>query len=468
MNFRRLFMLLAVIILPASLMAVDSLQVQLPLRVWADGASYAYFQHPESTYVEVYCAAQRKGIQFEELNGVYRGALYFYVEMSDHSGKMIDSVGSWLPVSSKYLEDIDSESVRVFNVIGRVMLPGNYKMKLTAVDGLSRKTGFATFELNVRDFKSETLNLSDLELAYDIAPMKSDTIFSPLIKADRRIVPNPNKYFSNDDTLFFFYAEVYNLVQRPEGSDEFEIKMTLLDSYGYEVREYPLERHKKPGTTAVITKGLPSRGLPGGNYELSVRVEDIATGRKVTSSKKFTLIYGFDQLTPTMASPDSFSVDDANLMEQVIRYITSKEEKVTYSQLNLDGKKNFLAAFWDRNNPKRGSKINSYKNEMFRRFVYANHFYSNSLLNRTDGWSTDRGRIYITYGQPDQIDRNPSAMGDKPYERWYWDRLPGQSGGNYCIFVDETGYGNYRLVDSTIKGEISNPNYQKLLEESGK
>ena len=113
-------------------------------------------------------------------------------------------------------------------------------------------------------------------------------------------------------------------------------------------------RNKKPGTTAVITEALPVKGLPGGSYELNVRVEDIATGRKVASTKKFMLIYAFDQLTPTMTNPDSLTVDDAKLMEQVIRYITSKEEKDTYSQLNLDGKKAWLKAFWDRKNPNPG------------------------------------------------------------------------------------------------------------------
>jgi GWxTD domain-containing protein len=438
-----------------------------PIRVWADGASYAYFQDRTKSYVEVYVALQRKDIQFEEMEGFFEGKAYLYVEAMDQNGKMVDSLGKWLPIGVKYLEDAYKEDVRVFEVVPCLLPPGNYKMRLTVVDGISKQTGVATFELAVKDFSSENLTLSDLELAYDIVPLKGDTVVSALIKADRKIIPNPNRYISNEDSLVYFYTEVYNLAQRENASDEFEIRSTLLDSYGYEVREYPPVRNKKPGSTAVVTEGLPLKGLPGGTYDLSVRIEDIATGRKVTASKKFMLIYVFNQLTPTMSNPDSFSVNDAKLMEQVIRFITTKEEKETYSGLNLEGKKTWLQSFWDRKNPEPGSRINKYKNEIFRRFMYANFYYSNSLLNRTDGWNSDRGRVYITYGQPDQVDRSPSSMGDKPYERWHYYRLAGQKGGDKFIFLDENGYGDYRLVNSTVKGEIQNPQYDNLLEETG-
>ena len=443
-------------------------QVQLPLRVWADGASYAYFQDRTKSYVEVYVALQRKDIQFEDMQGFYEGKAYLYLEVMDESGKMVDSLGKWVPIDVKYLEDAYKEDVRIFEAIPCTLPPGKYKMRLTAIDGISKRTGVSTFELTVKSFVSDNLDISDLEMAYDIVPMKTDTIFSALMKADRRVIPNPSRYISNEDSLLYFYCEVYNLAQRESASDEFEIKATLLDSYGYELREYPVVRNKKPGTTAVITEALPVKGLPGGSYELNVRVEDIATGRKVVSTKKFMLIYAFDQLTPTMTNSDTLTVDDAKLMEQVIRYITSKEEKDTYNELNLEGKKAWLKAFWDRKNPNAGSKVNTYKNEIFRRFLYTNYYYSGSAVKRNDGWSSDRGRVYIQYGPPDQVDPHPSTMAQKPYERWTYYRLPGQSGGNYFIFVDETGYGNYQLRHSTVKGEISNPQFEDMLDEGDK
>jgi GWxTD domain-containing protein len=468
---RQLFMLVALVL---AIFAAGSAQqaeqqsqgaVQQPIRVWADGASYAYFQDPTKSYVEVYVALQRKDVQFEDMQGYFQAKVFLYLEIMDESGKMVDSLGKWLPIEVNYLEDAYKDEARAFEVLPTLLPPAKYKLRLTAIDGISKRTGISTFELNVKSFSSENLDVSDMELAYSIVPSPSDTVVSPFVKSGRVVVPNPTHYISNDDSLLYLYCEVYNLAIREGASDEFELKVAILDSYGYELREYPIMKNKKPGPTAVVSQALPVKGLPGGSYELNLKITDNVTGRKVVATKKFMLIYGFNQLTPTMTNPDSFTVEDAQLMEQVIRYITTKEEKETYEGLNLEGKKSWLIAFWDRKNPNPGSKVNTYKNEVFRRFLYANHYYSNSVAKKTDGWKSDRGRVYIQYGPPDQIDLHPSTMDNRPYERWLYYRLPDQSGGNYFIFVDETGYGNYQLRHSTVKGEISNPNYEKLLDE---
>jgi len=106
-----------------------------------------------------------------------------------------------------------------------------------------------------------------------------------------------------------------------------------------------------------------------------------------------------------------------------------------------------------------------YKDDIFRRFAYANQNFSTNLVDRTDGWRTDRGRIYITYGDPDDIVRHPSQMDNKPVEIWRYYSLPGQRGNDYCIFVDQNGYGDYQLMSSSLIGEIKNPQWDNLLTE---
>ena len=186
-------------------------QVQPPRRVWADGASYAYFQDRTKSYVEVYVALQRKEFQFEDMQGFYEGKAYLYLEVMDESGKMVDSLGKWVPIDVKYLEDAlgaKGENVRIFEAIPCALPPGKYKMRLTAVDGISKRTGVSTFEITVKSFVSDNLDISDLEMAYDIVPMKTDTILSVLTKAGRRVIPNPSRYISNEDSLLYFYCEV--------------------------------------------------------------------------------------------------------------------------------------------------------------------------------------------------------------------------------------------------------------------
>jgi hypothetical protein len=58
-----------------------------------------------------------------------------------------------------------------------------------------------------------------------------------------------------------------------------------------------------------------------------------------------------------------------------------------------------------------------------------------------EGWRSDRGMVYITLGPPNNIDRHPFDYDAKPYEIWeYYDM------NQQFIFVDETGFGDYRLT----------------------
>ncbi len=439
-----------------------------PIRVWADGSSYIYFQDRTKTYVEIYAAIQRADFQFEVDSNYYSALALLYVEAKDHHGAVIDSSSKLVPMGVRFLDDAYKSDVRIFEVLPLLLPSGAYSIKVTAVDYKTKRSGLATFDLQVRDFTTDNFAMSDLELAYSIDTLEVNSPgfdpLSSLIKANRRVLPNPNRYFSNEDTLVYFYAEVYNFAQGTGEGENFEVKVLLRDNYGFDMREYPVKRRHKPGTSAVLMEKVNIAGIPGGTYELSAIVEDLATGNKTSASKKFWMIYNFEQLAPTQLAPDQFTQADADLMENVIKYVTTKEEKALYRDLDLEGKKNFLGQFWERKNPSPGSKINTFKNEIFRRFAYANQYYSTSLIAREDGWKTDRGRIYITYGQPDNVERKPSAMGQKPYEKWYYDRLPDQAGGDYCLFVDQDGYGNYRLVHSTIKGEIQNPEWERDIE----
>jgi hypothetical protein len=78
-----------------------------------------------------------------------------------------------------------------------------------------------------------------------------------------------------------------------------------------------------------------------------------------------------------------------------------------------------------------------------------------------DGWKTDRGRILVTYGPPDDIERYPYTENSKPYSIWKYYQL---EGGSDFIFYDRTGFGNYELIHSTYYKELQNPNWQSVIQ----
>jgi len=79
------------------------------------------------------------------------------------------------------------------------------------------------------------------------------------------------------------------------------------------------------------------------------------------------------------------------------------------------------------------------RDEFYKRVTYANQHFSAG----TQGWRTDMGRIYIKYGQPDEVVRNPFRFEGPPEEIWYYYRA------RYTFFfVDRDGFGRYEIDDS--------------------
>ncbi len=93
------------------------------------------------------------------------------------------------------------------------------------------------------------------------------------------------------------------------------------------------------------------------------------------------------------------------LNEDVV-YIITPEEKNAFLHLSTnEEREQFIEQFWQRRNPDPDSPENTYKEEHYRRIAYANEHFASGI----PGWKTDRGRIYIMWGPPDEIDSHPTG-----------------------------------------------------------
>ena len=143
-------------------------------------------------------------------------------------------------------------------------------------------------------------------------------------------------------------------------------------------------------------------------------------------------------------------------LEEEVPYIITDEEKAAFKKLSTDDEREkFIEAFWDRRNPRPDSPENEFKDEYYRRIAYANEHYSSGI----PGWKTDRGRIYIMYGPPDEIEthasgglyeRPPSEGGGStstfPFEHWRYRYIEGIGENVELEFVDPTMTGEYHLA----------------------
>jgi GWxTD domain-containing protein len=143
------------------------------------------------------------------------------------------------------------------------------------------------------------------------------------------------------------------------------------------------------------------------------------------------------------------------LSEDVVWIITD-EERAAFKQLSNDEERDqFIEAFWQRRDPTPDTVENEFKEEHYRRIAYANEHFAAGI----PGWKSDRGRIYIMYGAPDEIEAHPSGgtyerpmeegggeTSTFPFEQWRYRYL--QDIGQEIIieFVDTCMCGDYHMT----------------------
>ncbi len=142
--------------------------------------------------------------------------------------------------------------------------------------------------------------------------------------------------------------------------------------------------------------------------------------------------------------------------------IISKDEEDAWKTLRTnEEREKFIEDFWHRRDPNPDTEENEYREEYYERVAYVNEHFSSGV----PGYKTDRGRVYLKYGKPDEVESHPSggnyerqpwegngSTSTYPFERWFYRNIPGRSGAD-IEFVDPTGSGEYRLARNPFEKE---------------
>jgi GWxTD domain-containing protein len=151
------------------------------------------------------------------------------------------------------------------------------------------------------------------------------------------------------------------------------------------------------------------------------------------------------------------------LNEDAVYIITDAERKAFLSLTTDFDREQFIEQFWKRRDPTPDTERNEYREEHYRRIAYANEHFKSAI----PGWKTDRGRIYIEYGPPDEIESHPSggsyqrpqAQGGGttttyPFEQWRYRYIEGLGNNIIMEFVDTAKNGEYRLTTNPSEKDV--------------
>jgi len=442
-------MILALISLGRHGAAGEEPQEGQGLPFFVDTATFKSLEDTNRSYVEIYFLLSSKSLSFESTPDGFMANLQFDAVIT---GK--DSTERWSRQWQKNIQ-VDSEEQlqqgsSIFDIVGLMLEPDFYDIYISLTDQGDKKASLVSGELYVPAFSGDQLALSQLELALDIAPVEGAGDF---IKNGVRVLPNPMRAYGIDVPVLYYYAEIYGLEIAPGADSTYSVQQDILSSAGDVIKSYPRTVKRKPGSSAVEVGGVNVIGLTPDTYFLRLTIRDHHAGQEVSNQRWFRVT------APEMESPGpeelaALTKEEASYRANLIRYVASSEDLKVYDGLTLDGKARFLEEFWLQRDPDPATPLNEFRREHMRRWNYANQHFSQ--FQQDDGWRTDRGRVYIVYGPPDDIERYPSDITRVAWERWHYYSL---EGGIEFIFADLSGFDDYILIHSTAKSEFRDPSW---------
>ena len=430
---------------------------------------WATFRYDEThTMLEIYYAFLQNDIQYRFENDSYVGITVG--ELRIYQG------GNFLTQYAWKNQNIVPDSLQLQNLrliidrVGFEFLPGDYECEFILHDAFdSTNAQKIRWPLNIPSYDNSRPYLSDLEIASSIT-QADPTNESPFHKRGLNVVPNPTLIFSSESPALFFYCEAYNL-DKYKFPDGYVLAYSIMDLDG-NILNSPVPRRftKTEIMNLSVEFGMMNVGrLKSGSYQLNVSLTKPDNSVIAEKVKKFYIYQQGEE--PVAATYDSvgqlqssifYMMDSTAISNEfaIANYLLTDDLRSIWSSLeNLEGRKRFLFQFWQMKDSDPSTPMNEFRQDYFKRVDYANRNYR---AFTKQGWSTDRGRVYILYGPPSDIERHPNEPNLYPYEIWEYDHI--QSGVIF-VFGDFEGYKNFRLLHSNLDGEIKDYYYMDSLKK---
>jgi GWxTD domain-containing protein len=423
---------------------------------------YAKFNYDDSSsYVEIYYSFYQPELTVE-LNSANQQNIggQLHIKMTDQLTDSIIIDKSYQ--FSNILESADSQKSLTGN-LGFLVPVGTYLVQLKGEDGNdSTRIDSTSFELTVVQPPARYW-ISDIELASSIK--ESENQNSLFYKNTYEVVPNPSSIYGEPLPVLYFYSEIYN-VDKDISAANLKVEQILLNSQN-NVFTRKTKYIPRANTSVVEVGALNISKAPSGIYLLVLAVSDTIQGQTIYSSKRI-FVYNPSILDTSsnvamdqnVMSSEFASMSDEELDEVFAfsKYVASSAEISQWNKMEeAEAKRVFIFNFWKARDDNINTPVNEGKRDYFQRVERANQQFGTM---QKKGWRTDRGRVFITYGEPSEVERYPNQVDTKPYEIWQYDQI---DGGVIFIFADMTGFSDYQLVHSTHRNELRDDNWSRKI-----
>ena len=341
---------------------------------------------------------------------------------------------------------------------------GEYQMEISITDlnsgdALPKET--VTVEVN---YPENVPSVSDILLfdSYTKALKPSSCT-----KSGYDFLPRVYPFYGSNEEKLNFYSEIYN------GNKLYDEGKFLVNYYietvesSNRMQNYFFAKRYDVSKVNVLLHSIDIKDLPSGNYYLVVEVRDRSNSLICSNSAFFqrsnpNASYDMGDLAGvSIANTFVSTIENLDTLRKYIRYLdpicTEIERDYSSNLLKTSDVKTmqqFLFNFWSTRspmNPKQG--FDDYLAAVKR---------VNMSFNTTSfpGYRTDRGYVFLKYGQPDQIVESVDEPGAYPYQIWHYYEVAHQRNKRFVFMSKDRSTNDYHLIHSDMIGEINNPRWQ--------
>ncbi|MCX8112950.1 MAG: GWxTD domain-containing protein [Bacteroidia bacterium] len=431
--------------------------------IWAQVIFYVepirYYTPEGEAYMELFLGVDASSVRYISRQGRYQGEVDFTLLLKNASDAPVyaDKFRFTLPP----VDDTTSvERQRIYVDVRRLRLPaGLYLIEAEATDPNQlprpqKVKAILEFEMPPA---SRRFRYSDLLYVYRLS-----STTAAYERHNLRLEPWISNGLLIDPDTLRVYGEIYAMDSLTQ--DPYYLRIKVLDAQkALEISDLSTARRPsrpKPFEAFIFT--LPIKKLPSGVY--LAQIDLCRNDGEVLASwyRRFTILSTVEPIVEaTEAEYDAqYNLPESKLTDLLgaMTYLATPTEKSFMRTLqSFSDKKKFFVSFWKKRENMPGSI--DFK-EFLKRFEYAQQNFKSSMR---PGWKTDRGRVFIQYGPPNDIQFFYNEPDKYPYQIWTYNQIGAQGQVIFVFYDPDLITGEYPLLHSNKIGEIQNRNWRAFL-----
>ena len=430
-------------------------QSKKSLKVYTD---YNFYYDPSlGEYIELKFQFDANSLVLVKENSWFRSKVDVEIQLLKDSTKIVRKL--YAVESPKYQDSIFMD---FFDVKRYPLKPGSYQLLISFSDPYSKQKSISSKQAIVVPDLHSKISISDIQVCENIRETSEVTILS---KSGYALFPRLINYFPADCQFLPTYLELYN-----PSKDSVSLRLkTSFFKQGDTNEIVDMTRFSDvviQDVTPIIQKNIISN-LSTGSYRM---VYSLIQGSTILC----TSVYFFDR----MNEPLEYIATDNIVLDPIFQKSIPNDSLPYYlasiipvanpmeipiinklvKENDLDKMRKYMQSFWVITSGRLNASNSwlNYKEQV----KMVEKTYSTAIFK---GYESDRGRVYLKYGQPSAIAARETSPSEYPYEIWQYDKIKQFSNKRFVFYNPDLVNNHYQLLHSDMQGELKNYRWQQLL-----